>query len=131
MSVQRTLDLPTEHVTVCVQGDDPEHVDCNLPIAATQTGRTRVFEHGASPLPAGHVIEFRLGAVPIPLEAYARWVAAGLLGLIVLVTLVRRVGRRPSSPADTGVSPTIGGQPPHAGRKRRRRRRSASSAQSR
>lgn len=131
MSFNRTLDLPTDHVTVRVQGEDPEHVACNLPIAVAQSGRTRLYQHSTGRLPAEHVITLRLGAVPIRFEVYARWLAAGLLALIVLATLIRAVRRKSSTPADTGANLSIAGQGSHAARKRRRRRRSASSAQSR
>ena len=115
-----------------VRCDDPDHVVSNLPIAAEQADGTRQFEHSAETLPAGHEIEVRLGALPIPFEAYGRWGAAGLLGLLIMGVLVKGRRRKQVSIAEAnGVRPA-NVQPPHSVAKRRRhRRRTTSSGPSR
>lgn len=128
ISVKRTLDLPTGHVTLRVRCDDPDHVVCSLPIATEQADGTRLFEHSGAPLPAGHEIELRLGALPIPFETYARWGAAGLLGLLIMGVLVKTLRRtRESIPDANGARPAHS-QPPHTVAKRRRRRRRSTSS---
>jgi hypothetical protein len=132
ISVKRALDLPTVHVTLRVRSDDPDHFWCNLPIAADQADGRRLFEHSGALLPAGHEIEVRLGALPIPFEAYGRWGAAGLLGLLIMGVLVKGRRRKQVSIAEAnGVRPA-NVQPPHSVAKRRRhRRRTTSSGPSR
>jgi hypothetical protein len=128
ISVKRALDLPTGHVTLRVRSDDPDHVVCNLPIATEQADGTRLFEHSGAQLPAGHEIELRLGALPIPFETYARWGAAGLLGLLMTGVLVKARRRRQVSITEAnGVRPGHM-PPPHSVTKRRRRRRRTTSS---
>jgi hypothetical protein len=130
--VKRTLDLPTEHFTLRVWSDDPNHVVCNLPIAPEQADGTRLFEHSGALLPAGHDIELRLGALPIPVETYARWGAAGLLGLLIMGFLIKWRRRKQVSIAESnGVRPAHVPPPNAVAKQHRRRRRTTSSGPNR
>jgi hypothetical protein len=132
VSLKRALDLPTGHVTLRVLSDDPDHVSCSLPIAAEQADGTRLFEHSGAPLPAGHEIELRLGALPIPFEAWGRWGAAGLLGLLIAGVLVTARRRRQVSIVEANEVRPAHMQPPDpVVRRRRRRRRTTSSGPNR
>ncbi len=132
VSVERSLDLPTGHVTLRVRSDDPDHVSCSLPIAAEQADGTRLFEHSGALLPAGHEIELRLGALPVPFETCARWGAAGLLGLLIAGVLVKARRRRQVSIVEANEVRPARMQPPHfVARRRRRRRRTTSSGPNR
>jgi hypothetical protein len=79
----RVLDQPTDRVLVRVTGKDMGRIRCNFPTAITANDGETSFGN-SSPLPAGHQIELRLGAVPIRIEAYGRWVAVGLLAMLII-----------------------------------------------
>lgn len=130
ITIQRALDLPTERVTVRVRSDDLERVACNLPAAAGPGDDARLFAHSGQPLPAGHPIELRLGALPVRIEVYARWAAAGVLGVFIVGALWSAARRNHPSQTETPAPASIDERPP-AARKRRRRGRSTSPAANR
>jgi len=128
IAVQRPLDLPTDHVVIRVRNTDTDQVTCNLPVAVGDGDSAQVFEHVGTALPAGYDINLQLGALSIPLEVYARWGAAIVLGLLVLaaaLTARRRKHHASTAAAESRATPV---RPPHVTPKRRRRRRRATSS---
>jgi len=102
---RRALDLPTDHVTLRVTGQDPTRIACDLPAASSDREGEIVFAQQGTTLPAGHGIELRMGDLPVRWEAYARWGAVVVLGLLLGGTLFRN---RRRSRAITSSSPTPG-----------------------
>jgi len=86
---ERPLDLRCGDVRVRVVASNPTGITCNLPSGPTAVSGESVFEHRAESLPPGHAIRVEFGRLPLPLSAYARWIALGtLVMLIVAVTIV-------------------------------------------
>lgn len=82
---QRTLDLPTENLTVHVLGAGGAKLRCNL-ATAKQANDEAIFAARNQHLTAGFTIELQIGEPPIPWAQYARWGAVGTLGLLVAST---------------------------------------------
>ena len=83
--IGRQLDLPTDHVVVRVSNVDAKAVTCNLPRSIRGAENEVTFESTGS-LPVGTAIELRLGSMPLGFNAYARWTAGVLLGVLILGT---------------------------------------------
>lgn len=85
----RQLDRPTNHVVVRVSTQDTRGIECNLAKISDTIGEEMIFEQRFldHPLPTGYAIELKLGSLPISFSAYARWVAGGLLVVMILGTL--------------------------------------------
>jgi len=121
-SWERPLDLPCSHLRVCTQNTSPQEVFCNLPQAAAGGNREVVFQSGDQPLPAGHVIRVTLGHLPVPVMAYARWLALPLLGgLIAGAGWAMRRRKRPRG-ATAGLPSSV---PNPVGESPRRNRKSS------
>jgi hypothetical protein len=120
----RILDRPTEQIVVRVGGMDVEHVACNLPAASAGQKEEVTFASRGAPLPAGHQFELQLGAIPIRFEAYGRWIAVGLLTVLVSGSIIalRRGGTRWQQ-GQTNA--------PHGGRRRLHKRRTLRTTQAR
>lgn len=82
---QRPLDLPCERICVSVQSVKPEDISCNLAAAASDKPDVAVYQATGEILPKGHVIRAELGHLPVPVMAYARWLAVALLAAIFLI----------------------------------------------
>jgi hypothetical protein len=112
-ALQRPMDLPCEQLRVRVRTANPEQVACDLPSAdrsrtdlkSVPPGGEAVFESTGEILPTGHVLHVDLGRLPLPLMAYARWVAVAALAL--LMATVSRLAiwpkQRPSTAAATSA----------------------------
>lgn len=84
--LRRTLDLPTQDLTVRVLGTGGRKLHCNL-AAAKQTHDEAIFTAGDQKLAAGFVFELQIGDPPIPWAKYARWGASGTLIFLVATTV--------------------------------------------
>ena len=84
----RHLDRPTSHVIVRVTAKDPRGIECNLGSANETTAGQIVFEQRATdrPFPTGYAVELQLGSPPISFTVYARWLAGGLLAVMMVGT---------------------------------------------
>jgi hypothetical protein len=76
---QRPLDLPCEELRVRVQAADAREIVCNLAAKPVIIPDELVYESRGKILPKGHVVRVELGRLPVPLMAYARWLALMLL----------------------------------------------------
>jgi hypothetical protein len=83
---QRPLDLPCSQVRICVQTADPQEVSCNLERAGDGANGEVVFQSAGRDLSAGFIVRVELGHLPVPLMAYARWLALLILGGLMLAT---------------------------------------------
>lgn len=95
---ERALDLPCDHVRVCVQTPNAHEVSCNLPCAEGGENGTPSFESSGPTLPAGHTIRVTLRDLPIPWMLYARWTAVAMLAIMIAavsLATVMRNNRRP------------------------------------
>jgi hypothetical protein len=90
---RRSLDLPSAKVRVCVHATDPRHVSCNISAPAA-VGGDAVFTSPNDGLPAGYIIELKVGQIPLPWMRYARWASVAALVMLVLGTLSLRVHRQ-------------------------------------
>jgi hypothetical protein len=86
---RRVLDLPTEKVTIRVAGQDPNRIACDLPRAKADRDGEVVFAQQTSTLAAGHVVELRMGDLPIRWEIYVRWGTLVVLAVLLVATLLR------------------------------------------
>lgn len=91
---QRPLDLPCDTLRVRVENAKPGEVVCNLKRGSDEKAGTAAFESEKDPLSAGYVVQVDLGPLPLPLMAYARWLALALLGILVAGTSVILIRRR-------------------------------------
>jgi hypothetical protein len=106
--VQRGLDLPTDEVIVRIRDKAADEVACNLAVAPEQSGGALVFQQKTHAFPAGHVIELKLGALPLTVDACIRWGAAALLVLLITGAAIAAWRRqRPATDlaADEGATP--------------------------
>jgi hypothetical protein len=90
---QRPLDLPCDAFGVSIENAQPDEVACNLKHGPDEEAGTVTFNSDRGVLPAGHLVYAELGRLPVPLMAYARWLALAILGILVAgmgVILVRR-----------------------------------------
>ena len=124
---ERRLDGPCEDLRVRVRHEKPEQIHCNLPEALTDTAEERVFSSGGQMLAADHLLQVKLGALPLPWMSYARWLALLLLaGSIAGAGIALR--RRPTRlQADISSGTTAGHSSQRRG-KRSRVRPSSSAA---
>jgi len=99
---QRPLDLPCAHVRVAVDTASAQEISCNLPRAAEENSAAVVFASAGQTLPAGHVLHVALGHPPVPLMAYARWLAALILGGLIAGTSLVMFRRRPARKGPPG-----------------------------
>jgi hypothetical protein len=97
---QRTLDLPTDAVEVLVKDLAETECQCNLERVGTLPDGCIRFTPSTHPLPAGFLIRFHLGELPMSAAGYAQGVAViSLIGLITGAVLRYRYrGRRRSGP---------------------------------
>jgi hypothetical protein len=104
---QRPLDLPCEHLRIEVFAQVPDEVTCNLSRAEIQQQGTATFESNAQLLSANHVIRVQFGGLPVTWATFGRWMALGILVVLILVTgLIGFLHRRKnqSQPGDLPVS---------------------------
>jgi hypothetical protein len=76
---QRPLDLPCEELRVRVQAADAREIACNLAAGPVDMPGELVYQSRGEILPKGHTVRVELGRLPVPLMAYARWLAVTLL----------------------------------------------------
>lgn len=119
---QRPLDLPCSSLSIAVQTNRPDQVRCNLPPGPVEHNAELSMVRFASAertLPAGHVIRLELGELPVPWTVYGRWLALGVLAVLIagasVVTFRRRTDHLSAPPE---LAP---------GRRRNRRQRRTSS----
>jgi hypothetical protein len=91
---QRRVDLPCSRLLMKVRTETPDHVACNLPIAATSQDGEACFESKAEPLPMGHVLQLELDHLPMSMMVYARRIASLILMTLVAAVSVVSVRRR-------------------------------------
>jgi hypothetical protein len=131
---KRPLDLPSDQVQVSVEGIDPPHIVCNLPGATATANHGGQYEFAGETLPAGFEVRVGLGDLPVSWMARARWLALGLLVMLIAagslfvvrrrriawrpVNLAPRSGTRKTLPAGT-PSRHSAGRRGHKGRSRR------------
>ena len=131
---ERPLDLPCSHVRVRVRTANPDEVACNLEriLVEPQGESTELtFESKGRTLAAGHVLRLELGRLPVPVMAYARWLA-----LLVLTHLIggatfimirrwfreRRQAPETHSPPRGGSTTSASSGHTHATRHKRKRK---------
>ena len=98
---QRPLDLPCAHLRLSVQTTKPQEISCNLERVSGKTGESSsqvIFESAQRTLPAGYMIRVELGQLPVPLMAYARWMAVLVLGGLVVAISLIMIGWRSAKP---------------------------------
>jgi hypothetical protein len=116
-ALQRPMDLPCEHLRVRVRTSNQIRRPDILVWLGKGQARTSVlsssgdgsgeavFESTGETLPMGHVLHVDLGRLPLPLMAYARWIAVAVLAL--LMATVSRLAiwpkRRPFTAAATST----------------------------
>jgi hypothetical protein len=134
---KRPLDLPGDQVQVSVEGIDPAHIVCNLPGATANASRGGQYEFAGETLPAGFELCVGLGDLPVSWMAHARWLALGVLVMLIaagslFIVRRRRIGSRPVNLAPRrGTRKTLPAGTPsrhsggRRGRKGRSRRRAA------
>lgn len=83
---RRTLDLPTEDLSVRVLGAGGTKLRCNL-AATKQTNNETIFTAHDRQLAANFAIELQVGDSPIPWAKYARWGAIGTLTVLIATTI--------------------------------------------
>jgi hypothetical protein len=87
---ERPLDLPTTNLRLTVVHDTPDEIACNLERASTERTGEMVFASKTS-LSRGDIIRLELGRLPVPLMAYAHWMALmAVIGLIGGTSFVLR-----------------------------------------
>ncbi|MHB8864639.1 MAG: hypothetical protein ACYC6N_19715 [Pirellulaceae bacterium] len=103
---QRTVDLPTDELRICIATTAPEQVSSNLEPRGS-TRRAGYFEvHFASsktPLLPQHVVRCQLEELPLPWTWYGKWIAALLLITVILCGSIanrRRPRGGPRRPGD-------------------------------
>lgn len=84
--LRRTLDLPTEDLTVRVLDAGGKKLHSNL-AAAKQTHDEAIFTARDQKLATNFAIELQIGEPPIPWAKYARWGAIGVLIFLVATTI--------------------------------------------
>jgi hypothetical protein len=84
---RRTLDVPTNDLTLRVLDAGKKKLHCNL-AAAQPTNREAIFTAGDQQLAASFAIDLRIGDPPIPWAKVARWAALVTLGVLVATTVV-------------------------------------------
>lgn len=103
---ERSLDLPCDKVCLRVHTARPDEVACELPAGPTEAKAEVAFQSQGRTLPSGHVLRVTLGRLPVPWMVYARWLAAGSLGILVAGAGCIAVRRRRQEPAAvTTVAP--------------------------
>jgi hypothetical protein len=91
-----------------VDATAPQEISCNLPRAAEESSAAVVFASAGQPLPAGHVLHVALGRLPVPLMAYARPLAALILGGLIAGTSLVMFRRRRRAPRQNVSGTVIG-----------------------
>jgi hypothetical protein len=93
---RRPLDLPCDKTRIEVRGFDSKQVACNVPAAPATSSDLVAFAVSAKPWPAGHCIELQLGRRPATFGEYGRWLALGVLLLLIsgVAILQRSRGQR-------------------------------------
>jgi hypothetical protein len=81
---ERPLDLPCSDIRVSIVASDRRGPTCNLPALKSGPSNGLSFHHRAELLPAGHRIRVEFGRLPVPFSVYARWIALGVLGTLIL-----------------------------------------------
>jgi hypothetical protein len=97
--LRRRLDLPTSLLTVTIDDQTRCHA-CNLPPQTSQPPGEKSFVSRGQTLAAGYVLELELGELPVPIMAYAKWVALLVLGGLIAAS-IRLIPKR--SLAASGV----------------------------
>jgi hypothetical protein len=122
---QRTLDLPTRQLRVCVEHDRVEEVASSLgnPIS-TEPGRV-VFAGARDLLPLGLQVRVELGTLPLSWTHRARWWALAIL-VVLLVCATAVLFRKPRHRADRASEPagTVAKRLPESARAHLSRRKS-------
>ncbi len=90
---QRPLDLPCEFIRVSVNTNNAGEVQCNLPAGSSAPGET-VFQSSGEILKSGHVIRVEMGSLPAPLMSYARWIAVGVLLVLLIIAGIAGFGQK-------------------------------------
>ena len=81
---ERPLDLPCEQFSVSIENAKPEDVSCNLAAARSETPGELVYQSTGELMPKGRIVRVEMGRLPVPLMAYARWLALALLIFLFL-----------------------------------------------
>lgn len=84
--LRRKLDLPTSELIVTVDAGTTCQ-SCNLAATSASNQQLAFASPPGKRLPAGHVLELKLGELPVPLMTYAKWGALLLLAVLVSSSL--------------------------------------------
>lgn len=90
----RSLDLPCFALHVRVENLKPHQVTCNLHRGADEENGTLAFNSAGETLPGGYAISVELGRFSAPFMTYARWLALGVLMVLIVVTSMIGIQRR-------------------------------------
>jgi hypothetical protein len=106
---ERPLDLPCSDVRLSVVGSDSKGITCNLQNVLDEASGELTFGSRGESLPPDHVVRVEFGHLPIPFQSYARWIALGVLTLLIAVATIALL-RRPNVRVRPAKSEKTAGQ---------------------